>query len=192
MSVTSGPLKVSPPYRRLVFGNIVGQLGQQMTVVTVAVQVFALTDSSFKVGLLGVVGLVPLIGFGLYAGAIADAFDRRVLALTASAGSWAVSLVLAAQAFLGNTHVSVIYACVAVQAACYSATSTSRNAMIPRLLPAELLPAASALNMATFNLGFTVGPLLGALLISWGGYAAETSVGDRHARDQPMTALRPY
>ena len=31
-----------------------------------------------------------------------------------------------------------------------------------------------------------------AVLNSWGGYAADTSVGDRHARDQPMTALRPY
>ena len=70
------PLQVSPPYRRLFLGNTVGQLGQQMTVVTVAVQVFTLTDSSFAVGLIGVMGLVPLIGFGLYAGAIADAMDR--------------------------------------------------------------------------------------------------------------------
>ena len=187
MSVTTGrrwtklltdvrPLRVSPPYRRLVFGNVVGQLGQQMTVVTVAVQVYALTGSSFAVGLIGVAGLLPLVAFGLYAGAIADAVDRRVLALAASAGSWAVSLVLAAQAFLGNTHVGIVYACVAVQAACYSAASTSRNAMVPRLLPPELLPAASALNMATFNLGFTVGPLLGALLISWGGFELAYSV----------------
>ena len=140
------PLRVSAPYRRLFVGNTIAQFGQQMTVVTVAVQVYALTGSSFAVGLIGVFGLVPLVGFGLYAGAIADAVDRRLLAIISSAGSWAVSLVLAAQAFLGNTHVGVIYACIAVQSACYAATSPARNAMIARLLPAHLLPAASALN----------------------------------------------
>ena len=149
------PLRVSAPYRRLFVGNTIAQFGQQMTVVTVAVQVYALTGSSFAVGLIGVFGLVPLVGFGLYAGAIADAVDRRLLAIISSAGSWAVSLVLAAQAFLGNTHVGVIYACIAVQSACYAATSPARNAMIARLLPAHLLPAASALNAASFNLGFT-------------------------------------
>ena len=163
------PLRV-PPYRRLFLGNTIGQLGQQMTAVTVAVQMYTMTGSSFAVGLIGVFGLVPLVGFGLYAGAIADAVDRRLLALTASAGSWAVSLVLAAQALLGNTHVWVVYACIAVQSACYAATSPARNAMIARLLPAHLLPAASALNAASFNLGFTVGPLLGAVLISAGGF----------------------
>jgi MFS family permease len=141
-----------------------------MTAVTVAVQVYALTESSFAVGLLGIFGLVPLVGFGLYAGSIADAVDRRVLALSASGVSWLVSLVLAAQAFLGNTEVWVIYACVAVQSASYAATSTARSALIPRLLPMHLITAAAALNAASFNLGFTVGPLLGALLISWGGF----------------------
>ena len=170
------PLRVSAPYRRLFVGNTIAQFGQQMTVVTVAVQVYALTGSSFAVGLIGVFGLVPLVGFGLYAGAIADAVDRRLLAIISSAGSWAVSLVLAAQAFLGNTHVGVIYACIAVQSACYAATSPARNAMIARLLPAHLLPAASALNAASFNLGFTVGPLVGALLISWGGFELAYSV----------------
>jgi MFS family permease len=164
------PLRVSAPYRRLFVGNTIGQLGQQMTAVTVAVQVYALTESSFAVGLLGIFGLVPLVGFGLYAGSIADAVDRRVLALSASGVSWLVSLVLAAQAFLGNTEVWVIYACVAVQSASYAATSTARSALIPRLLPMHLITAAAALNAASFNLGFTVGPLLGALLISWGGF----------------------
>ena len=41
------PLQVSPAYRRLFFGNTVAQLGQQMTNVAVAIQVYALTGSSF-------------------------------------------------------------------------------------------------------------------------------------------------
>lgn len=170
------PLQVSPAYRRLFVGNAVAQLGQQMTAVAVAIQVYAITGSSFAVGLVGLFAVGPLVAFGLYGGAIADAMDRRTLSLVASGGLWSVSLLLAAQAFVGNTAVWVLYVCVAVQAGCYAVNGPARNAMVARLVPAEMLPAASALNMASFNLGFTVGPLAGALLIKAGGFEAAYTV----------------
>jgi MFS family permease len=170
------PLQVSPPYRRLFFGNTVAQLGQQMTNVVVAIQVYALTHSSFYVGLVGAFGLVPLVVLGLYGGAIADAVDRRTLALVASAGLWAVSIALALQAFLGNESVWVLYGCLAVQSAFYAVNNPARSAMVPRLLDKELIPAAAALNMASFNLGFTFGPMLGALVIKWHGFGAAYTV----------------
>lgn len=166
------PLQASPAYRRLFFGNAIGQLGQQMTNVAVAIQVYALTQSSFYVGLVGLFGLVPLIAFGLYGGAVADAVDRRRLALLASAGLWAVSVLLAVQALLGVDSVWLLYGLIAVQSAFYALGNPARGAIVPRLLDKELLPAASALNMATFNLGFTLGPILGALVIQWQGFAA--------------------
>ena len=156
------PIQVSAPYRRLFFGNTIAQLGQQMTNVAVAVQVYTLTNSSFYVGLVGVFALVPLVALGLYGGAIADAVDRRSLALVASAGLWLVSIALAVQAFVGNENVWFLYGCIAVQSGFYAMNNPARSAMVPRLLDKELLPAASALNMASFNLGFTAGPLLGA------------------------------
>jgi MFS family permease len=170
------PLQVSAPYRRLFFGNTVSQLGQQMTNVVVAIQVYALTGSSFYVGLVGAFGLVPLVILGLYGGAIADAVDRRTLALVASAGLWAVSVALALQAFLGNESVWVLYGCLAVQSAFYAVNNPARSAMMPRLLDKELIPAASALNTAAFNLGFTFGPMLGALVIKWHGFGAAYTV----------------
>ncbi len=166
------PLQASPAYRRLFVGSAVSQLGQQMTTVAVAIQVYDLTASSFSVGLVGLFALVPLVAFGLYGGAIADAHDRRDLALVASAGLWAVSALLAVQALLGNGSVWVLYGLVAVQSSFYAVNNPARSAMLPRLLEPHLLPAASALNMAAFNLGFTVGPVLGALLIGWHGFAA--------------------
>ena len=164
------PLQVSAAYRRLFFGNTVAQLGQQMTNVAVAVQVYALTHSSFYVGLVGIFALVPLVALGLYGGAIADAVDRRTLALVASAGLWTVSIALAVQAYLGNTSVWVLYGCIAVQSGFYAVNNPARSAMVPRLLDKELLPAAAALNMASFNLGFTFGPMVGALVIKWHGF----------------------
>jgi len=163
------PLRHSPDYRRLWFGLTVGQLGQQMTAVTIAYQVYTLTGSSFAVGLVGLYALVPLVAFGLYGGALLDAVDRRLVALAASAGQWLMSLVLVAQAVLDVRSVGLLYAVVAVQTACFAVNNPARSAIIPKLLPAELLPAANALGMASFNLGFTVGPLLGGVVIGWQG-----------------------
>jgi hypothetical protein len=170
------PLQVSAPYRRLFFGNTVAQLGQQMTNVAVAIQVYDLTRSSFYVGLVGVFALVPLVALGLYGGAIADAVDRRTLALVASAGLWLVSMALAVQAFAGNGSVWLLYGCVAVQSGFYAMNNPARSAMVPRLLDKELMPAASALNMASFNLGFTFGPMIGALAITWHGFGAAYTI----------------
>jgi MFS family permease len=170
------PLQVSAPYRRLFFGNTVAQLGQQMTNVAVALQVYSLTHSSFYVGLVGVFALVPLVALGLYGGAIADAVDRRTLALYASAGLWLVSMVLAAQAFWGNESVWLLYGCIAVQSGFYAVNNPARSAMVPRLIGRELMPAASALNMASFNLGLTAGPVLGAVVVGWHGFGAAYAV----------------
>ena len=166
------PLRVSADYRRLWFGLTVSQLGQQMTTVALAIQVYAITGSSFAVGVVGICAFVPLVVFGLYGGAIADSMDRRRLALVASTGLWLLSIVLAAQAFAGLRSVLLLYVVAALQAACYAVNNPARAAIIPRLLPPPLLPAANALSTASFNLGFTVGPLLGGVVIGWLGLGA--------------------
>ena len=165
------PLKVSLDYRRLWIGSTVSQLGQQMTAVTIAIQVYALTHSTFAVGLVGLFALVPLIAFGLYGGAFADAFDRRKLALLASLGLWSLSLVLVVQAVLDLQWVWLLYVVVSLQSGFFAVNGPTRAAIVPRLISKEYLPAANALNMASFNLGFTVGPLLGALAIGAVGYS---------------------
>jgi MFS family permease len=170
------PLRASADYRRLWAGTTVSQLGQQMTAVTIAIQVYALTHSTFSVGLVGLFALVPLIGFGLYGGAFADAFDRRRVALIASIVVWTLSLVLVVHAALHIDSVWVLYAVVAGQSGCLGVIQPTRSAIIPRLIDKDLLPAANALNMASFNLGFTLGPVLGAFAIGAGGYGFAYSI----------------
>ena len=166
------PLRFSADYRRLWFGLSVSQLGQQMTAVALAIQVYAITRSSFAVGVVGICAFVPLVVFGLYGGAIADSMDRRRLALVASTGLWLLSIVLAAQALLGLRSVLLLYVVAGLQAACYAVNNPARAAIIPRLLPPDMLPAANALSTASFNLGFTVGPLVGGVVIGWLGLGA--------------------
>jgi len=55
---------------------------------------------------------------------------------------------------------------VAIQSAFFAVGNPARQAIIPRIVPVELLPAANALGIITWNLGFTLGPLIGGFLIA--------------------------
>lgn len=155
-------------FRRLWLGNGVSFIGYQLTAVAVAVQVYDISRSSFYVGLLGIVALVPLIGFGLWGGAVADAVDRRLLLLVASCTMWAVTWALFVQALLGARSVALIFVLVAVQSAGFAVASSTRGAIIPRLLPVELIPAANTLSFTTGMLGSVVGPLIAGVVIGRG------------------------
>ena len=164
------PVRVSPAFRRLWLGLSVANLGSQLTVVAVGLQVYALTASTLAVGVLGICALVPLIVFGLYGGALVDHYDRRTVAVVASVVSWVAVLALVAQAAVGNEHVGVLYALVAVQSAAGAVNSPARSAIIPRLLEPRLMPAANALQTMGWNVALTVGPLAGAALVAGIGY----------------------
>ncbi|WP_182447537.1 MFS transporter [Streptacidiphilus sp. PB12-B1b] len=166
------PLRSSAHFRRLWFGQSVSSIGQQMTALAISIQVYALTRSTFATGLVGLCSLVPLVIFGLYGGAIADTMDRRRLGLFGATGLAILSAGLATQAFLGVRQVGVLYAVVALQAVCFALNAPARASMVPRLVPAEQLPAANALSTISMNLGLTVGPMLGGLLIEIWSYQA--------------------
>ena len=95
-------------------------VGFQVTAVAVPVQVYAISRSSFWVGMLGLVGLVPLIVFGLWGGAVADAVDRRKLLLLSATLTWVVTLALLVQALLGLDNLALIMVLVAVQSAAFA------------------------------------------------------------------------
>jgi MFS family permease len=165
------PLRLSPGFRRLLIGDAVSVIGTQVTAVAVPIQVYVQTHSGAAVGFVGLAGLLPLIVFGLYGGAIADAVDRRQLVILTTLGQAALSTVLLAQALAGLHSTALLYGVVAVQAGLFSMDSPARSAFTPRLLPVHLLPAANALKQVEFNIGVTVGPLLAGLIVAGPGYA---------------------
>jgi MFS family permease len=170
------PLRVSPDYRRLWAGLTLANIGQQLALVAIGLQVYDLTRSTFSVGLVGLFALVPLIVLGLYGGAIVDAHDRRTVAVAASVAMWCVSVATAAQAWLGLDQIWLLYLLTACHSAAYAVNSPARSAIVPRLVPRELLPAANALQSAAFPVGFTVGPVLAGLLVGELGYGAAYTV----------------
>jgi MFS family permease len=158
-------------FRRLWVANIVTVIGAQLTVVAVPAQIYAMTGSSAYVGLTGVFGLVPLIVFGLWGGALADAMDRRTLLMITTIGLIATSGCFWVQAALGLENVWLLLGLFAVQQAFFAINQPTRSAVLPKLLPAYLLPSANSLNMTVFMAGGIAGPLVGGALIPLVGFS---------------------
>ena len=154
-------------FRRLWLAGVVTVIGGNLTIFAVPVQVYALTRNSAYVGLSGLFALVPLVVFGLWGGAWADAMDRRILLIIASCGLAVASLLLWAQAALAADNVWVVLCLLSVQQAFFAINSPTRSAAIPRMLPSDQLPAANSLNMTVMQFGAIVGPLLAGVLLRW-------------------------
>ncbi|WP_400158521.1 MFS transporter [Arthrobacter sp. BPSS-3] len=165
------PLRESPAFRRLWLGTAASAVGSQLTLVAVSLEVYRLTQDSFYVGLLSIFALVPLILGGLLGGSIADAHDRRRVALLASSVLWLTTGCLALQAWLQVGNAWLLYALVAVQSGAQAINQPARSAIIPVLVRKELLPAANALSMMSMGLSMTAGPLLAGVLVATIGFA---------------------
>lgn len=160
------PLR-TPDFRRLWLSGVVTVIGANLTIFAVPVQLYALTQSSAYVGLSGLFALVPLVVFGLWGGAWADAMDRRLLLIIASCGLAVASVLLWLQAALALNNVWVVLCLLAVQQAFYAINSPTRAAAIPRMLPGDQLASANSLNFTVFQFGAIVGPLMAGVMLRW-------------------------
>ncbi len=147
-----------------------------MTVVAVGLHIYALTRSTLAVSFVALFALVPMIVFGLYGGVLADAFDRRRVAIVTALVAWASTAGIAAFAWLHITVVWPLYVLTTLNAVATVMIGATRQAITPRLLPARLLPAASALNGISMGVMVTVGPALAGVLVATVGIAWTYSV----------------
>ncbi|KQT91999.1 MFS transporter permease [Marmoricola sp. Leaf446] len=164
------PLR-DPHFRRLWIANIVTVVGAQLTVVAVPAQIYQLTGSSAYVGLTGVFGLVPLVVFGLWGGALADVLDRRTLLIATTLGMIGTSALFWLQDWSGAGNVWLLLGLFSVQQAFFAVNQPTRSAVLPRLLPLPLLPAANSLNMTVMQAGAIGGPLVAGALIPVFGFS---------------------
>lgn len=175
MLVDTRPLQ-NASYRRLFLGQSVSFIGYQLTAVAVPVQMYTITGSSFWVGMLGFAALVPLILFGLWGGAVADAIDRRTLLLISSVVVWAATGALVVQSLLNVGSSGLLLGLTAVQSAGFAVSGPTRGAIIPRLVPREQVASANTLNFTASNFGTVVGPLLAGVILARWSYAAAYTV----------------
>jgi len=169
------PLRESPAFRRFWLGEVLSATGTQVVLTTVLLQVYADTGSNFAVGAIGAVTFVSLLVFGLAGGTVADAADRRVLALLTASGLMLTSVALTLQAQLGAAA-WLLFILIGLQASLSALDSPIRRTFAARLLPADQLPAVGALEGFSMTAALTGGPLLAGLLVSTVGFRAAYAV----------------
>ncbi|KOX22666.1 MFS transporter permease [Saccharothrix sp. NRRL B-16348] len=164
IAIDTRPLKIVA-FRRLWLSTVVTAVGSQLTAVAVPKQVYDLTGSSGWVGVSAGVALVPLLVFGLYGGAIADVVDRRKLLVVTNTGIAVTSVLLWAQAALHVDSVWLVIALLGLQQVFFAVNAPARTASIARLVPADQIPAATALGATVMMFGGVFGPLLAGALM---------------------------
>ena len=150
---------------------MLSSLAGQIRNVATLYQVYDISGSAFKLGLTGFLETLPFIIFGLYAGAVADAFDRKKLLVATISLQIVPNLVLGILTLTGATQVWHIYALGLVGAFVEVFNWPARAAMIPRLVPQSLLMNAMVVNTMILQTSFLVGPAIGGFLIDQVGLA---------------------
>jgi MFS family permease len=164
----TGPLRRHPELRKLFLAQVSSGFGSFMTRVAVPYEVYRLTHSTFTVGVLGAVEFVAILVMALVGGALADAADRRRMVLTAEALSGLCVLILLIDV-LTVDWVWPLFVGAGGLAAFYGLERPSLDAMIPRLVERDELPATSALWWGGMNLAGIAGPALGGVLLAASG-----------------------
>ena len=171
-----GPLRRSRELRLLVSGQALSFGAGTLTLVALPLQTYRLSHSSFIVGLLSLAELGPLLLTAFVGGALADAFDRRRLVLLTGLAAALIVAALIANASLRHPQLWVLFAVAALASTAYGLQRPSLDAIVPRIVPAEELPAASTLVSVPTALAMVAGPVLAGLLIAAAGLAATYSV----------------
>src|SRR6266851_9830944 len=165
------PLRRSRDFRRLVAGQLVSVLGNQLTTVAIPYQVYQLTHSSLDVGLVSVTQLVPLIAGSLLGGSVVDAMDRRRLLMLAQVLMAACSAGLAVNADLDPSRPALwpLFVLPALAAGFSGLDSAGRNAIVPNMVRRSEVSTANAIFQALFQFGLVAGPALAGLLLAGAG-----------------------
>ena len=136
----------------------------QVSAVAVGWQVYGLTGSAFKLGLVGLAQFLPMVILSIAAGNLADRCDRRVIVRTCQGVMGFAVGVLAFGNFTGGLHTAQIYAVVAIIGASRSFEHPTMAALLPQLIEESLLPKAAARMASATQTAVIIGPALGGLL----------------------------
>lgn len=163
------PWRASVDFRKLWLSGLITNFGSFLTFVALPVQMKELTGSAAAVGAIGAVELVPLIVFGLYGGALADAADKRKLILWTEAGQGVLCAVLLVNAVLPDPLIWPLYVVAALTSALGSVQRPALDSLMPRVVAHEQLPAAAALNSLRWTVGGVAGPALAGVVVAYAG-----------------------
>jgi MFS family permease len=155
-----------PAFRAIWIANLASNLGSTIQSVAAAWLMTDLTTSHRLIALVQASASIPIMLFGLFAGAIADNYDRRRVMLAAQIGMLVTSAVLALTTALGLITPHLLLAFTLTMGIGTALNSPAWQASVRQQVGLADLPQAISLNTISFNLARSVGPALGGLLLS--------------------------
>ncbi|MFF1834937.1 MFS transporter [Streptomyces sp. NPDC058231] len=170
------PLRSSADFRLLWVQGLVTYFGSFMALIALPLQIKEITGSPLAVGAMGAVELVPLVVFGLYGGALADATDRRKVILGTEAGLGLLALVLLVNAALPAPMLWPLYLVAGGVSALAGLQRPALDSLMARIVPHDQLTAAAALNSLRWQFGAITGPAVAGLVVAWAGHATAYAV----------------
>ncbi|AZI38352.1 MFS transporter [Caenibius tardaugens NBRC 16725] len=162
---TLGPFRF-PAFRAIWIANLFSNVGSMIQSVAAAWFMTELTDSHRLIALVQASTTLPILLFGVIAGAIADNFDRRRVMLTAQFGMLLASGLLALLSYEAMVNPATLLLLTLAVGIGTALNSPAWQASVRSQVGREDLPQAISLNTIAFNLARSVGPALGGLLIS--------------------------
>jgi MFS family permease len=159
------PLRI-PRFRALWGASIFSNIGTFLQSSAAAWLMLELTGSATWVGLISASTSLPFLALALVAGAVADMFDRTKVLLVAQIVMGSAAAAMALITFTGQVTPGRLLGLGLVMGVAGAFNLPAWQALVPDLVPRELVASAVALNSVAFNAARTVGPVLGGLLVA--------------------------
>jgi MFS family permease len=155
-------------FRFFLATRLPSNLGVQIQSVAIGWQVYDLTHKPLDLGFVGLAQFLPVFGFALIAGHVADRFDRRrILALCFSI-QILCSALLVGFVMSGSRVIWPIYGILVLFGAARSFSAPAIQSLLPNLVPTRLLGSAFAWNSAGFQSMTIAGPAVGGFVYALG------------------------
>jgi MFS family permease len=169
LTIDITPLRNNRDYRLLFFGQFISFIGSSITAVALSYQIYTVTRSTAYVGLLGMFQLIPLSISGFIGGSVADRLDRKMIIIISEIVLTLTSLALVATALMPNVSVWILFAIAGLASFVNGFHIPALDALTPRVVDHDEIPAASALSGFRGTSAMILGPsLAGVILASLG------------------------
>lgn len=161
---TFAPLRVVM-FRRIWFASLMSNFGQLILGVGAAWEMTRMATSPGLVALVQTALMLPMMLVALPAGALADMFDRRKIAMTGLAVAIVFATALTVLSHFGLTTPWVLLAFCALIGSGVALYGPAWQASIGEHVPPPLMPQAIALGSVSYNLARSFGPALGGIIV---------------------------
>jgi MFS family permease len=167
----AAPLRYSL-FRRIWLASLLSNLGLLIQGVGAAWAMTQMASSADKVALVQTALMLPVMLIAMPAGAIADMFDRRVVALVSLSIALTGATLLTALTWFGLINPQILLALCFVVGSGNALFGPAWQSSVSEQVPAETLPSAVALNGISYNIARSVGPAIGGVVVAAAGAVA--------------------